>query len=288
MLAATGADPGDVVAGIPPLRGPASVETIATVALLAGCEAAHLPVLIGAVRALARSELNALGVLTTTGNAALLVVVNGPVARLGGYSGGTNCLGAGNRANAATGRALSLLCRSLGGAREGVADMATMGQPAKYTFCFAENEAESPWPPYSVESGFAQGDSTVTVVGVSGILEVFNGKSVAPSDLLQTMADAMSVPAAIYAPDPSLVGGGHPIVLISPEWARIFAGAGLSRADIRRRLYELSGWPRDGQKRLAVAASPKDIVVLVVGGPGIKQSFVPNWNGGSEPVTLKV
>lgn len=288
MLAAAGASPDDIVATIPPLGAAATVEMIATVALLAGCAAAHLPVLIGAVRALTQPELNALGVLTTTGNAALMAFVNGPVARVAGYSGGANCLGPGSRANASTGRALTLVCRSLGGAREGLADMATMGQPAKYSFCFAENEVESPWPSYSVELGFAEGESTVTVVGVSGVLEVFNGQSSDPSDLLQTMANAMSVPAAVYTPDRQLVGGGHPIVLISPEWAGNFAGAGLSKADVRRQLHERSGWSLTPDQRLAVASKADDIIVLVAGGVGIKQTFVPNWSGGSKAVTVKV
>lgn len=288
MLRAIGTARDEVVATIPPLRGAATVEAIATVSLLAGCAPAHAPVVMAAVRALAAPEVNALGVLTTTGNAALMAVVNGPVARRAGYSGGGNCLGPGCRANAATGRALSLLCRGLGGAREGLADMATMGQPAKYTFCFAENEAGSPWEPYSVERGFAAADSTVTVVGVSGVLEIFNGQSSAPADLLQTMADAMSVPAAVYTPDRRLAGGGRPIALISPEWASALAAARLSKADIRRELHARAGWTTPGGERLAVADGPDDVVVLVAGGVGIKQTFVPNWSGGSEPVTVRV
>ena len=166
--------------------------------------------------------------------------------------------------------------------------MATMGQPAKYTFCFAENEAESPWPPYSVERGFAAGESTVTVVGVSGILEVFNGESSTPADLLRTMADAMSVPAAVYTPDRRLVGGGRPIALISPEWASAFAAAELSKADVRRELHARAGWTTAAGERLAVAETPDDVVVLVAGGVGIKQTFVPNWSGGSQPVTVRI
>ncbi|HZV51370.1 MAG TPA: hypothetical protein VFD49_16585 [Candidatus Dormibacteraeota bacterium] len=270
---------------IPPLRGAATVEAVAVAAALAGCDARQLPVVLAAVRALAAPELNALGVLTTTGNAALMVVVNGPAARAYGYRGDSNCLGPGNRSNAVTGRALSLVCRALGGAREGLGDMATMGQPAKYGFCFAENEAQSPWEPYSVERGFAPHESTVTVVGISGVLEVFNGESSEPGDLLQTMAEAMAVPAALYTLDRRLAGGGHPFVLMSPEWAASLSGAGFSKADVKRELHRRARW-RQGDRELAVAVRPEDVHVLVAGGVGIKQTFVPNWSGGSVPVTV--
>ena len=278
---------GEPLALIPPLRGPATVEAVAVAALLAGCGPAQLPVVLAAVRALAAPELNALGVLTTTGNAALMVLVNGPAAAERGYRGDGNCLGPGCRSNAVSGRALSLLCRGLGGAREGLGDMATMGQPAKYGFCFAENEAQSPWEPYSVERGFARGESTVTVVGVSGVLEVYNGESSEAGDLLQTMADVIAVPAAVYTPERRLAGGGHPFVLISPEWAASLSAAGLSKADVKRELHGRARWRKGGQD-LPVAERPEDVHVVVAGGVGIKQTFVPNWSGGSVPVTVKL
>ncbi len=55
-----------------------------------------------------------------------------------GANAGANCLGPGNRANACIGRAVALSLVGLGGALPGLVDMATMGQPGKYTLCFAE------------------------------------------------------------------------------------------------------------------------------------------------------
>jgi hypothetical protein len=54
---------------------------------------------------------------------------------------------------------------NLGGARPAGIDKATFGHPGKYTYCIAENEAESPWPPFHVEQGFQPTDSTVSVFG---------------------------------------------------------------------------------------------------------------------------
>ena len=35
-----------------------------------------------------------------------------------------------------------------------VLDKSTQGTPAKYSYCVAENEEESPWAPYHVEKGY--------------------------------------------------------------------------------------------------------------------------------------
>src|SRR5207302_2765674 len=115
-----------------------------------------------AVEAACTDEFNVHGLLATTYFSGPVVIVNGPVTRAIGMNSGVNVLGQGNRANATIGRALQLLIRNVGGGRPGEVDRATLGNPGKYTFCFAENEEESPWEPLSVERGFPPGVSTVT------------------------------------------------------------------------------------------------------------------------------
>ena len=51
---------------------------------------------------------------------------------------------------------------NIGGAAPGIYDKATLGQPAKYTFCIAENEEENPWDPLHVERGLSAGDRTLS------------------------------------------------------------------------------------------------------------------------------
>jgi len=53
-------------------------------------------------------------------------------------------------------RAVRLILTNIGGASPGVLDRATLGSPAKYTFCFAENEAESPWGHFMWRGDFAE------------------------------------------------------------------------------------------------------------------------------------
>src|SRR3954469_11196762 len=141
MVDALGRAADDLIASVRPLRGHLTAQRLAVCAALAGCRPEHVRVVAAAAEALEAPESNALGFLSTTSNAALMAVLSGPAAAALGFNGGANCLGPGNRSNAVVGRALSLVTRMVGGAREGHADMATLGQPAKYTFCFAENGA---------------------------------------------------------------------------------------------------------------------------------------------------
>ena len=132
------ADPHASHGALPPLRGPVSAHAVGYQAVLAGCEPAWLDVVLTAVRACLEPELNTLGLLTTTGTATVAVMLNDTAASAVGANAGANCLGPGNRANAAIGRAVQLSLAGIGGAFPGLVDMATMGQPGKYTFCFAE------------------------------------------------------------------------------------------------------------------------------------------------------
>lgn len=287
---------------------PARADAVALCAMLAGCALEHMPVLHACIRALEDPALNTRGVLTTTGSAALAIIVNGPVRRQLGFNAGANCLGPGVRSNATLGRALSLVTRFIGGAVPGVTDMSTMGQPGKYTFCFAENEEESPWEPLHVERGFEAGASTVTVIGVAGTVEVVDVHAASPGEMLGLMAETMAAPSALLMDDDELVGGGQPLVLVSPEWARAFEEAKLDKADMKFRLYERAccgverlpaSFAQELVRRrrarfeplrapLRVAAAPEDILVVVAGGVGVKQTYVPNWNGRSRAVTVRV
>ncbi len=286
MVAAVGRDSGKVLLEVPPLRGPLTVRGLAVCAALAGCEARHLPVLVAVCSSLLDPELNACGFLTTTGNAAPLLILNGPAAALG-FNSGAGFLGPGNRANATVGRCLSLVLRVVGGARAGVADMATMGQSAKYTACFAENEAASPWPPLHVDRGFGPGQSAVTVIAIAGMVETLESITGRTDDMLDAIAEVLAGSAPVRHGGPFPLGGGQPLVLLSPEWAERLAMAGLSKPDVQRELLQRAlRTYRD--EVLTVAATAADVLVVVAGGPGAKQTVVPSWNGGSRAATTRI
>ena len=83
-----------------------------------------------------------------------VIICNGPGTRAIGMNSGINVLGQGNRANSTIGRAVQLTVRNVGGGRPGEVDRATHGNPGKVSFCFAEDELNSPWESLAVERGF--------------------------------------------------------------------------------------------------------------------------------------
>ncbi len=299
MLKLHGYDPDEVVAVLAPLLGEATWQAIAINAVMAGCRPEYLPVVGAAVAALAGDEFNLVGLSTTTGSATPLIVVNGPVVKAIGMNAEHNALGPGNRANATIGRALSLILRNVGGAIPGEIDMATLGQPSKYTFCFAENEAASPWPALHVERGFPAGASVVTVVGAAGIVEVVDSVSNKTGDLAQTFAQSMLIAGNVGSS--GHFGGGEPLIILPPEHAAAFHRDGCSKAQVKAAIYERAVLPMDrlspamrahlgacgGDRNgiLRVAAQPDDVMIVVAGGVGAKAAYVPTWGGTTRAVS---
>src|SRR5262245_43981937 len=80
MLQANGWDADAVVCHLAPRLEPARWCDIAINAVMAGCAPSCLPVVGAALEAMAAEEFNLTGVSTTTGSAAPLVIVNGPIA----------------------------------------------------------------------------------------------------------------------------------------------------------------------------------------------------------------
>jgi hypothetical protein len=293
----------EIVARIAPAFGAATVERIAINAVLAGCEARYLPVLIAAVEAAAAPAFNLQGIQTTTDPVAVWLIVNGPLAERLGINSGANCLGQGTRANATLGRALRLILQNLGGALPGEMDRATQGQPGKYSFCCAENETANPWTPLHVERGYARESSTVTVVGAEGTMNMHSYAKRA-EDLLRVFADTMA-----HGPSNEYVHGGEPWLVLSPEHADILHAAGHSKADVQRLLWEQSKMPAGrmapedmgrarasrtaelgdigAQTLLTIAHKPADIAIIVAGGPGAHSVYVPSF-GNTRSVTREI
>ena len=301
MLHACGIEPAAVLAVLPPSYHPTTWQDVAINAVMAGCRPAYLPVVGAAIAAIAAGEFNLLGIATTTGSATPLVIVNGPIARAIGMNAEANALGQGNRANATIGRAVHLALQNIGGAKPGETDMATLGQPGKYTFCFAENEAASPWPPLHVERGFAASASVVTVVGASGTIEVVDSESLTAADLAQTFAQSMLIAGNIGST--GLIGGGEPLIIMPPEHALVFQRGGYTKEHVKAAIYEravlavdrLAAPMRERIRAnaaaegvsavLRVASSPQDVMIVVAGGVGRKAVYVPTWSGTTRAVS---
>lgn len=280
-----------------PRDGAATVQKIAINAVMAGCLPEHMPVLEAAIAAIQAPDFNLIGMQTTTHPCALLAIVQGPAAAQLGLNAGHGCMGPGTRANASIGRALRLILQNVGGAVPGVTDKATQGSPAKYGFCFAENEAESPWPPLRTTLGLALADSCVTVAAAEGPHNVNDHLSSDGESILNTIAQTM----ATVGNNNLYVGGDH-FVVFGPEHAKVVAASGFSREDVQRYLYEHARVPVDrisAQKleeltswggyagqldawggRIPLARDASLLRVLVAGGAGKHSCWIPTFAVG--------
>src|SRR5437870_8226521 len=163
MLAGTGRARDELLGKMRPDYGRLTGEKAAINADLAGCRPDYLPVVIAAAECACGPAFNLHGAATSTHFAAPLIVVNGPIRTRIGLNSAFGVFGPGYRANATIGRALRLLMINVGGARPGETSMSTFGHPGRYTYCIAENEEASPWPPYHVSRGVAPATSAVTL-----------------------------------------------------------------------------------------------------------------------------
>jgi hypothetical protein len=265
---------------MPPMFGDITPQTVAYQCVIAGCRPAELPVVLAAAEATLDPDFNLLGVATTTGTACVALCVHGPIARSLGINAGTNCLGPGNRVNACIGRALQLVIRNIGGARPEVGDMATMGQPGKYTLCFAERN-DGPFPTLTARRGLGSDASAITVMGISGTAEVLpgDGEGATPEAILSPIVTAMR--AAIVMSSMSRRNErGEQVVLLPLEMAqKIVRHDGWDLSRTQRYMFD------EGQ---GVARAPDAIHPIVTGGAGYKMSYLPIWGGGSQTVTRPV
>lgn len=287
---------------LPPLGGDLTVRAVAWYAVLAGCRPAELPVVVAAVRATLDPGFNLLGISTTTGAPAVAVLAHGLVAERLEMTSGAGGLGTGNRANACIGRAVSMALAGIGGAQAGLTDMATIGQPAKYTCCTAE-AADGPLPSLAVRRGFAPAAEAVTVIGIGSVVEVVPATGYRdPPEVLGPAAAAMAG-VALAAGEPRRAGLGEQFLLLPPEMAAQVTGRGWDVDRISAFLFEQgSALLQSGATALAsragaaayevegvsVAASAADVHIVVTGGVGVKMLLLPTWMGGSRSVTAPV
>ena len=181
------------------------------------------------------------------------MIVNGPVARQVGIQADAGCLGPGFRANAAIGRALRLIVRNVAGLTPGDMDKATLSSPGRYSFCFAENEARSPWEPLHVERGYAPGSSTVTLAGILGVYRIMESTSGTGFGVLGTIVGNMrTVGIANYYQQAT---GGQVILVLCPEHAAEIAASGLSKADVKDYVFHNARMPVGQLKGIATTAT---------------------------------
>ncbi len=246
MLGGTKRDPQEVVTVLAPGLGLATVEKIAINCVMAGCEPEYLPVLLAATEAIADPNFNLSMVATSTGAHTPFLVVNGPLAKKFGMNSGRCALGPGkpSRVNTAIGRALRLIMMNVGHAYPGILDMDSIGSPAKYSMCVAENEDQNPWQPLHVERGYQREQSTLTVFNVRSYMEVDDLASYTAEGVLTSFSATLAHPGGEYMESGwQYRDRCHHVLLITPDHARSLARGGFTKQGIREYLYHKTKLP---------------------------------------------
>ena len=231
MLQGTKRAPDEVLGRVPPNLAECTVEKVAINVVMAGCKPEYLPVVLTAVEAALMDEFCMHGLLATTWFSGPVVIVNGPITRAIGMNSGGNALGQGNRANATIGRALQLVIRNVGGGRPGGVDRAALGNPGKYTFCFAEDESDPCWDSLAVERGFSPEASTVSLFAGDGVQGMFDQKSRQPESLARSYAACLRTVA-----HPKIAMGADAFLVVTPEHLRVFREAGWTKQRLQEEL----------------------------------------------------
>src|SRR5438128_10114831 len=233
MLAAAGLHADEVVGTIPARSTVVIARKVAITAVMAGCRPEYLPVVVAAIKGLCHPDLAYHGPASSTGGSAMVLVVNGPVARRLAINSGNNAFGQGHRPNATIGRAVRLIMMNVMNTRPGLLDRATFGNPGKYSFCFAEHEDDPPWEPLHVARGLRAEDSAVTVYASNSLYQVYNQLAAAPEPLLLGFADALCNLGV-----PNVKGFNQALVVFAGEHAEVLRQSGWSRRKVQDFLIE--------------------------------------------------
>jgi len=301
MLAAGGFRGNEVIGEIAGRNTEVVADKVAINAVMAGCRPEYLPVVIAALRGLLHPDFAYHGPASSTGGSAMVLIVNGPIVGKLGINHGNNAFGQGHRPNATIGRAVRLVMMNVMNTRPGFLDRATLGNPGKYTFCFAENEDEHPWEPLSVSRGCARGESAVTVIASNSLYLVYNQLAATPEPLLLCFADALA-----NLGSPNLKGFNQSLLVLAGEHSEVLRSNGWSRRQVqqfliehaRRRVADLKRaarlpgevTPADETTWRHVFERPDDILIACAGGrAGSWSACLPGWgNKWTRSVTTRI
>lgn len=282
MLEASGEDPESILATHATTGRHCSAHSAAVNSVMAGCLPEYFPIVAAALRAMNHRGYNYHGSTASTGGAAPLVIVSGPIVDAIGMNSGVNTFGSGNRPNATIGRAIRLVHLNVFKMVPGVTDRSTQGNPGKYSLCIAENSQANPWASLVEESGFPSGSSSVTVYAASAFHNIENHYSSEGDGVLMTIADSMASLGSLTH--------GQSVVVLSPEHASIVAQNGRTKLQVQEFLFAHAQRPIEALRKVGKGGkakeeqfhrglSPDDILVTVSGGEaGGHSAFLPSWS----------
>jgi len=241
FIAVTGHDPWRVLGTIRPSGRDVTVWAIAVNAVMAGCEAVQLPVLLALAEVLLDPHYGVEHSGNTTG-ADALVVINGSVIDDLGFNHGPGAMRDGAGApNTVVARWLRLFLRNVCGFTADEHDKATFGNSSRVVL--AEDEgalAEIGWEPFAATFGHPAGTDAVTVARMNSGAMIGSVFGSTPEQIVPYLADGLGRVTGWDLTHVCGLGQGHysPLLVLSPVLARVFGRAGWSKAQVQQALYE--------------------------------------------------
>ncbi|MFK7894364.1 MAG: hypothetical protein AB8G23_00935 [Myxococcota bacterium] len=302
MLAAMGWNGDDIIGELPEHNVVVRAEQAAATAVMAGCATEYGALLRSLTEALLEPKLNICGVEVTTGGAAMLVIVSGPVVQELGFAHQENALGANCRANATVGRfaqMMRLFCGRAGGVLQ---THGTIGHPGRISFCIAEHP-ETEWGAYHSQYGVPENASAVSVMSTEGPNSVNNHYGDTAAHILDTIGDCM----CHYGQTAWYYRSGGFVVVLPPDHMALVSKE-FSRDEARAYIYEharrqtddLDSMGRIAKEPIEFAEvergamrsplkTPDQLSFIECGAAGGRFSAViPRWVGSNHVITRQI
>jgi hypothetical protein len=302
---------------LPDMRS-ATVRTVAVNGVMAGCRPEYMPVLMALVEAMADRGYGVEHSGNTPGSETL-IVLNGPIIRELEFNYQQGALRDGFQANTSVGRFWRLYLRNVAGFHLHKNDKGTFGNT--WRVVLAENEdvlAGIGWTTIAQDQGLAAGANAVTISRFTGggvIVSVFGD---GPDRMIPYLADGIArhVGWEVIFTVGMADGAQKPLLVLSPILAETLARGGLSKLDVKRRLFEharipawkferyIGGWTNftpgrptladlvrrgrapvvfaesdDPNRLVPVVAKAEDIMIAVSGDPLRTNAYVFAHNG---------
>ena len=227
-----------------PDRRSATVWTVAVNGVMAGCRPEYMPILIALVEAMADPGYGVEHSGNTPG-AETLIVLNGPLIDELGFNYRQGALRDGVHANTTIGRFWRLYLRNVAGFVHHKTDKGTFGNT--WRVVLAENEPvirRIGWTTVAEDNGVA-GDSAVTISRYTGggvIASVFGSRA---DQMIPYLGDAIArdVGWELMFTVGMATGTQKPLLILSPVLAETLARSGLTKAELKRRLFETARIP---------------------------------------------
>ncbi len=252
FLAHTGRKPEEVLGVLLPEKRTATVWSVAVNGVMSGCRPEYMPLLLAMVEAMADPAFGVEHAGATPGGDAL-VILTGPIVKRLGFNFGQGVMRDGFVPNTSVGRFWRMVLRNVAGFRLHGNDKATYGNT--WRVVVAENAdclQALGWPSCCTDTGFADGESTVSIANYTGGNVVAQVSGDPRRQMLPYLADAVVRQMSWQLTFSVGAGLGrlHPLVLITPILAEAFAVAGITRSDIQQYLFEHARMRAEDMERL--------------------------------------